>query len=676
MPTLSNAFGSSNVATVTTPTMSLHTTKMTVTPTDTSAEQFFPFTDIQFSPADQSSREVATCHVPATLHLLPPQKNAKGNRAKGVSLSRESLPWLRSDVNIDSDADKNAVIGRMFGSDMVNFLWGKDHLGRDSKTKFKQFTSEEEAVKWIGESAVLTNIAYMITPRTVKFFFHDSMIRQIVARLRELVEDLGSMTPSVCFMGLGHTKPSTQAPRNKKKQNADNAAEAKIVRPNRLWSAGTLGWNNGKYKANGSIYIPMDYLPYSTLKRAAKYNHIINQIGYEWAETLRAVGADWATNGKDLEVMSNGYRTTKSEMAMLNLLFGSMPAMGFTDNLSPTDSPLDDNSIITGMKGYLTFPFTSAHTHLDLGILGSVAKYMKDGKISGAKDAPKPWNAGPLGQRSPRACFEQFLRHHFIMSIVLSAFEGKYKVPLYPAVFMYEGGPRPEHVQQRMMMNFRPDRDYGGSNDVSQFTLIPQRLAPGEILTRVPTYMHTAAESPSLDPNVYLGPRDPVVISDVKTSTYFGDKAETVIDDEFYYASPVIQRDGTIQTTYRNYRHVNSATVQRPPFFTPNASILGCLLGMMSHHSPVSGPVYEQVLLKPYYNVKDGEERRVHFNNQYDSATTTDPQTFQVIDGQSFAQQRRRMRESAKSAVADKDNPQNVDPVDGKTKTSTDIIMY
>jgi len=546
---------------------------------------------------------------------------------------------------------------------MMNFLWARDHFGQDTDTVFKQFHTEEQAVQFVGDHPTLSAVAYVITPRTVKIFYHEAMIRQIVARLRELVEGLGAYTPAVCFLGLGHVSRPNQVPRGRKRgAGANNYDAVKVVQPSRTWNAGTLGWKGGKYAANGSLYIPMDYLPHSTLKRAAKYNHILTQIGYEWAETLRVVGADWENSpvsGFGVSDVAN--RKTKEELAMLQLLFGSFPAMGYSDSPAPADSPLDDNSIITGMREYLTFPFVSGHTHLDLGLLGSLdTSTITDGRSS---------NAGLIGSmeldlrtggpQPADEAFANFLRHHIVLSTVLAAFEGKFKVPLYPCMFLHEGGPRPEHVQQRLMMNFRPDRDYGGGGEITQFTLLPARLAPGEVVTRVPTLMRLAVEhtNGTVEPNVYLGPRDPVVISDVKPAQYFGDRPETIIEDEFYYASPVIKRDGTIQTTYRNYRHVTSATVQRPPFFTANSTILGALIGFMSHHSPVSGPVYEQPLLNPYNIVRDGRERSVHFNNRYDASTRASAKVERHIDGQSF----KGTANQQKSGLPDQLNPQAVE---------------
>lgn len=638
--------------------MSLYQTKMTVTPTDTAATGFFPFTDIQFSPADSGSREVASCHVPAILHLRPKSQENQKAMKFGTANGRESYPALGGDMK-DTDT---YLAGNMdaiaFGSGMLDFLWSKDHFGKDTETVMKQFLTEEDAVQYVGDHPTLSAVAYVITPRTVKIFYHESMIRQIVARLRELVETLGAYDPSICFLGLGHVEGSGGGNSRKKKQGNwnDLPENVTVKQPSRLWTAGALGWKGGKYAANGSLYIPMDYMPHSTLKRAAKYNHILTQIGYEWAETLRHVGADWEQDPATdkLGVSPAARRKRRPEMAMLQLLFGSFPAMGFSDSPAPSDSPLDDGSIITGMREYLTFPFTSGHTHLDLGLLGSLA----EGMITDGRRADHG-----LMNKATAAKFHEFLRHHILLSVCLAAFEGKFKVPLYPCVFMHEGGPRPEHVQQRMMMNFRPDRDYGGGSELSQFTLIPSRLAPGEVVTRCPTIMHLSSEhtpagekaaKKAPEVNTYLGPRDPVVITDVKPTQYFGDRPETIIEDEFYYASPVIKRDGTIQTTYRNYRHVTSATVQRPPFYTANSTILGALLGFMAHHSPVSGPVYEQPLLAPFNIARSGRERSVHFNNQYDASTRRQSKVERMIDGQSL----KLTNDQFKEGLKDEDNPQ------------------
>ena len=607
------------------------------------------------------------------MHLEPKGSIKKAALDRGVGKGRESYPASGNDIDEPTQFDEHA-----FGAGLVNYLWGKDHLNQTVATQMKQFITEEEALQFVGDHPTLSAVAYVVTPRTVKFFYHESIVRQIVSRLRMVVEELGAYNPSVCFLGLGHVATPNQVPRTRKKgPTRDDFDRADVSRPSRTWNAGTLGWKGGRYEANGSIYIPMDYIPHSTLKRSAKYNHILTQIGFEWAERLRAIGADWENSPKTgFNISDVAKRSHKEELAMLQLLFGSFPAMGFSDSPSPGDSPLDDNSIITGMREYLTFPFVSGHTNIDLGLLGSLdSTTITDGRSNRAgliSDENGVINTVP---GSPAEFFNDFLKHHMLLSIVMAAFEGKFKVPLYPAVFMFEGGPRPEHVQQRMLMNFRPDRDYGGSSDSSQFTLIPTRLAPGEVVTRVPTLMHRALEhtkGSEMKPNVYLGPRDPIVISDVKPTNYFGDRPETVIEDEFYYASPTIKRDGTIQTTYRNYRHVTGATIQRPPFFTANTTILGTLMSMMSHHSPVSGPVYEQPLLQPYHIVREGRERSVHFNNRYDSTTRAAAKVERHIDGQSFKQ----TADTQRAGLPDSKNPQSHPPVEGTDEYEREVLHY
>jgi len=199
--------------------------------------------------------------------------------------------------------------------------------------------------------------------------------------------------------------------------------------------------------------------------------------------------------------------------------------------------------------------------------------------------------------------------------------------------------------------------------------------------------MHLASESAgksAADTNSYLGPRDPVVITDVKASQYFGDRSETIIEDEFYYASPVITREGTTQSTYRNYRTVNIVNIQRPPFFTPGATILGSLLGMCGHHSMVSGPVYEQVMGLPWYIVPEDMKRQVYLNNAYDreletvsesrTAAQVDKRAASMLNGQGHDVTGRQSR----NGMARKDNPQNKTPreVADDFAAKGDVIHY
>ena len=696
MPTLSNNFGASSIAGTVSPTSSLLTSKYQVTPNSSTVEHFFPFTDLQFSPADSSSREIATCRVPAVMHITVDSIKGKVKGGEGkpsnIGNGRESYPI---DEGTFERVDDNYKA--WLGSGMVDFLWGKDFLERDTGASFEQAFSEEEAVKIVADHPTLAKVAYVVTPRTVKFFYHDSMIRQVVSRMRELFESLGSAQPSVCFLGLGEVPNSAQRTqkyteahgtrrRGRSKSRKGNLKDDyKVMRPTRLWRAGALGWKGGRYQANGSIYIPMDYVPYNVLKKSARYNHILNQIGLEWMDSLKAVGSDWSGmepptgNDPGEDVAKIG---VKEKIAMLNLFVSSLPSFGVTDNPAPSDAMLDDSTISTTVRNYLTMPFSSAYTHMDVGLLATLKKFTDVGGVIS--------NDEKLFGKGAQDVFHHFLKNHFVFSIALACLEAKWKLVTYPAVFMYEGGPRPEHVQQRMMMNFRPDRDYGGGGETA-YTLIPKYLNPGETKARVPTIMHLANEASGnsddkqgLEPNQYLGPRDPVVITDVKASQYFGDRSETIIEDEFYYASPVITREGTCQSTYRNYRTVNIVNIQRPPFFTPGATVLGSLLGMCSHHSMVSGPVYEQVLGVPWYYVNQDLTRDIVLNNQYDVElqTRADPNSKKHIDERGMRMLKGQGHDitglQARKGMQRRDNPQNkaTKPVADENLADTDVIQY
>jgi len=691
MPTLSNNFGANSIAGTIQPVSSLLTSKFQVTPNSSTIEHFFPFTDLQFSPADASNREIATARVPAIMHCYPGMGKVERTEGEGVvknvANGRESYPADEGTFKWAKKGEKNYEEQReartWFGSGMVNHLWGTDHLGMDTNAAFEQVHSEEEAVKAVADNPTLSTVAWMVTPRAVKFFYHDSMIRQIVARMRELIESLGGAQTSVCFMGLGDVEPNKQAAIRTKSGRARSntnydAGKAKVNRPTRVWNAGTLGWKGGRHTAKGSIYIPMDYVPYSTLKRTSKYNHIVNQLGLEWMSSLAAVGSEWKTMESAGKAQSKRSHNMKERLALLNLFVSSLPSFGTTDSPAPTDAMLDEGTVAAGVRTYLTMPFSSAYTNLDVGLLANLDTYTDEaGNVTNEK---KIFGMGALD------AFEDFLKNHFIFSVGLACMEARYKLALYPAVLMYEGGPRPEHVQQRMLMNFRPDRDYGGGG-LSSYTLLPRVLNPGETRARVPTLMYLAREAAETKegaaPNTYLGPRDPVIITDVKTSQFFGDRAETIIDDEFYYASPIITREGTTQSTYRNYRTINIVNISRPPFFTPGSTTLGSVLGMCAHHGPVSGPVYEQVLGEPWYHIGKDLKREVMMNNRYDDKATAhsgratarakrDKRASKMLNGQGHDE----ILAQNKALKANFKNPQARKVSKATDTVYTDTVMY
>jgi hypothetical protein len=672
-----------------------------VTPNSHVASTFFPFTDVQYSP-DPNSREIATCQVPAIMHLEVPS-TLIGQRTdktpKNVGVGRESYPADGSSFKIDAfKSDTNKRYQKWFGQGMVNFLWGKDELGRDTKVDIEQYQSDEQAAKAIGDHPTLSRIGYVISPRGVKLFYHDSMIVQMVHRMRELIEELGSGNPSVCFIGLGDMAPSNQAATSvsqaagkakRTSKTADTDNRYKVTRPSRAWNCGTLGWRGSRYTANGSIYIPLDYVPYSTMKRAAKYNHIVNQIGLEWIDAFSAVGIDW-TDAKMDKAKGLAKISVKERLATMNLIFGSLPSFGHTDNPSPSDSMLDGSTISSVIRPYLTMPFTSAYTHMDAGILGGTKDYVdKTGNLKTSGDSIVIGSGASSVTLSPAEAMAYFIKMHFTWAVTMACMEGKWKLATYPAIWLYEGGPKPEHVAQRMMMNFRPDRDYGGGSSMP-YTLIPRNLNPGETRARVPTLMYLAQETAKAGksdeaglPNQYFGPRDPVVITDVKTSQFYGERPETIIEEQFYYTSPVVTREGTTASTYRNYRTVNMVTLPRPSYFTPGATRLGFLFGLAAHHTPISGPVYEQPLLAPFYRVTSNLSRVIVRNAHYDSTNSVRLPADQTKDTPEQAAARQALGANtfdsagaqSKPGLDKKDNPQNKAPqAVGKQNDLADII--
>jgi len=98
--------------------------------------------------------------------------------------------------------------------------------------------------------------------------------------------------------------------------------------------------------------------------------------------------------------------------------------------------------------------------------------------------------------------------------------------------------------------------------------------------------------------NVYYGPSDPLVLTDVRVETYEGDRPTMIIEEDFYYSTPVINREGLAGkinfSDGRGVRTYTAAWFPRPDYQVgKDYSIYAFMEGALSDTAPLEGPCYQ-----------------------------------------------------------------------------------
>jgi len=444
----------------------------------------------------------------------------------------------------------------------------------------------DDASAMISSDPFGNTIAVYSHNRDTHVLCHPTLYNQYGYRLRRILQDLGPLRPAVCHLGLGHL----------------GSATGNLQRPTLGWSVGQLQYNGTSYRADGSIYIPSDYHPYSLLKRTAKFNHIVTQVGVTWMGSFGAYGC-----GDEDGYMPR--RGTNGTIApMLQLLWGEQ--FGYTASPSIPTEPffepetvgqrMDEHIISTFGSGILAF---DAGANLDgpLDIVNALAPFMNEGpRVSSLWAGTRemgPINEGPsrttiervwglgLGQNFYTAMYSAFdnlgdfgisrsVEH--VWAAVKAAIGPLFQVPMTPMTMLHSGGPRPGHVVERLQMNFRPDMAIsGGTAGTKPYFLMPTCLNPGQVLTRLPCFLDINAGEAAANPNTWLGPRDPTVLTGVETIHYDGDRPREMSDPDYALESPVIIRDASVGTVEKNGRPCTIHRIPRPAYHRNGASFVG-----------------------------------------------------------------------------------------------------
>ena len=560
-------------------------------------------------------------------------------------MTRLSPDWLRAD---DAGTRADALAKAAENGEVV--------IG-GNPVYITGFESEDDALDTITRRPGELIMGYVIGSRDVKMYYTEAAVAMMARNLRRIVTLLGPRKPLMMPLGLGHL--STDDAGTPWKPGDERRKPCQVHQPGVNWDVGSVAYKATALRAKGSIHIPTDQIPYPTMRRNFKVNHILTQLGMEVLEAASALGIDM---NQDLETKDRKDRLFSchagSEVAALQLLFGSM--FGFTTAPSPINDPMiDEASVASGVKEYIGTFFSSGHIHLDPGVF----TYKKNainratGLLSRKVDSGLSFKGVNY---SPHMMMCEFIGRYMAFCTALAALGQYMTVPLVQAHWLYIGHPKVEYITEQMQMNFQSDVYFDGDNAMP-FTLIPSRLNPSEIADRVPCYIDLNLANGKV--NKYLGIRTPVPYGPVQEIRFHGDRPMTTIDEKDYTFSPVIEGDSSVITQTRNNRVINAACWPRPTHYSPGSSTLGLLYGLMHDNKRVSGHYYFVPLQGAMNHTPEGKNRYFRAMGGGDEAITAKSkgklhsQLEQGFDDKAAKRQRDYFD---KRTILPEQNPQNV----------------
>jgi len=598
----------------------------------------WPWTDIQYAGAEVAGNNsvIASCYVPMVtgvemsepgssdqglhkmkIHSLQGIKDFATTRGDPDPLKWMCSGWGMTDYifGIDQTTSRSSSTGDFNKNRLALYeTWTekKDKVSLDGTAplEIQQYLTEDQALDDITANPQRMIIGFVMGPRDVKLYYTETAIGMMVRRLRRVVEALGPRKPIYFPLGLGHLSKGDKPwyPKDSKRKGSIGGVP-QVTAPTGSWDAGAVQYRANSLRAKGTFYIPTDQTPYSTMRRNFKYNHILTQVGLELLETMQAVGIGMNDKLGISKVAAFKENGTGTQVAALQMLFSSMFGTTTTHNAT-SDFTVDEASVAGGIKDRLGMLFNSGHIHIDPGVFmyshgKKDAQYLKqDGYLNTQASNSLKYKTlmedkSKRNNVSAALLMKEFIAKYLTFTVCAQALESYFSVPLYQCHWLYVGSPKPEYVTEQLQMNFRSDVYFDGDNSLP-FTLIPSRLNPGEVISRIPCYLDIKANTGAA--NTYLGVRDPLSYGSVMDIRYSGDKPLTTVEEREYTFAPIIEADASVQTQYRNSRTVNCSVWPRPTVYSPGATRMGAVYGMLSDNSSVGGHYFYQPLTGTFLN--------------------------------------------------------------------------
>lgn len=681
------------------------------------AAKLFPFSDIQYSGADVAATNsiIASCYVPLVTGVQDSSDGSDGTLmnkmpilSRGVLTDKYSPGLEGTDAKSFAKAESgylgygpgmaDHLLGMSASTSCTSFALGRKQqsaqmhnyrMERLSPTWIREedagaranalreaaeagqvvvggnpiyitgFESEDDALDTITRRPGELIMGYVIGSRDVKMYYTEAAVAMMARNLRRIVTLLGPRKPLMMPIGLGHLATDDKGT---PWRPGDSRKQCMVHPPGVNWDVGSVAYKATALRAKGSIHIPQDQVPYPTMRRNFKVNHILTQLGMEVLECASALGIDMT---QDLDTKSRKDRLFEcqsgSEVAALQLLFGSM--FGFTTAPSPINDPMiDEASVASQVKEYIGTFFSSGHIHLDPGVFAYKAGAINSGNglLSRRIDKGLTFKGNKY---SPHGMMVEFIGRYMSFCTALAALGQYMTVPLVQAHWLYIGHPKVEYITEQMQMNFQSDVYFDGDNSLP-FTLIPSRLNPSEMADRVPCYINMDLEGGPV--NKYLGIRTPVPYGPVQEIRFHGDRPMTTIDEKDYTFSPVIEGDSSVITQTRNNRVINAACWPRPTHYSPGSSTLGLIYGLMHDNKRVAGHYYFVPLQGAMNHTPSGTNkyyRAMGMGKANDPITETSRGNLHAQLEQGFDKKaaKRQRDYFDKRTITPDQNPQNVD---------------
>lgn len=640
------------------------------------AVRVFPFSDITYMGAEavKSNSVLASCMVPAIASVdaspvskekdkammfgAPPRHNIsslkdwpRGDNARvpmmlhrsvmtdyilgiGEGLSYRTLTAEDQDLRFKALSDPNSTPEGLDGTLGVTII---------------NYPSEDEALDDITKNPSKMIVGYVVGPRDVKLYYTETAIGMMARRMRNVVQALGPYRPRLQPFGLGHVEFKDGKP---VKGPLERKTDYKVCQPGLSWNAGAVAYKAKTINASGTLYIAGDQIPYSTMRRSFKYNHILTQIGMELLDTLSAIGIDL---DDELKHAASGISTNGAgvQESALQILYASMFGASSSYSAGQGDFEVSEDVVASRIKDYLTTFFCSGHIHVDPAVF-SFRGDSEPSDAAGLFSTGEKFNVRGK-QVSAALAYAEFVRSYIVWGVACAALGDYMSVPLLQCHWLYTDKMKPEYVMEQLQMNFRSDVYFDGDSGLPM-TLIPSRLNPGEILHRVPCYL-----SPDKDyPNRYLGIRDPLPFGPVDEIRFAGDRPLTTIEERDYTFSPVIEADASVQSTYRNGRTVNFAVWPRPTHYVPGATRLGFIYGLMADNRKVGGHYYYVPGNSIFEHPTSGQKiyRAMKWSN-----TDTGAKPEYLLAGQTEAINKKHIEYFEEKAIEPQNNPQLIEPI-------------
>jgi len=179
----------------------------------------------------------------------------------------------------------------------------------------------------------------------------------------------------------------------------------------------------------------------------------------------------------------------------------------------------------------------------------------------------------------------------FIFSVMGAALSNHMTVPTVVAKFEYHNNAAADTVMQVFQMAHRPGIYADGSGSGRPpFTFIDSRITD-EVIYRIPCYLRETQHS---EFNSYIGISSPDLLGPVVDKISEGGVCTTLLEGDDIQFTPIVRGNSGSMTTKRKGMTIVIAHLNRPEYYEPGVTNLGCIYGLMEDNASVGGDYFIQ----------------------------------------------------------------------------------